>query len=231
MSTLQTVQQLQSTLDQLLPSAIKAATGEIANEEDTFDYPKEGKHLKKAVRIRRNEFITGRRCARIALGKFGVSSQALPPDENRIPRWPIGFIASISHCRGVCCAIAASKKAINGLGIDLEQTTRMSNGVMQRIIHPLEAEFAGMDQQYCSLLFSAKEAFFKTQFPIWGAWPDFKDLALQADTSTGQLKVTEIAAHLPESLQFAAKSKICFRYAFVDKYVVTLSWLENPDFL
>ena len=229
MPTLPTVQQLQFALRQMLPSTIKSAADKIADGEDSFDYPEESQHLKKAVRIRRNEFITSRRCARTALSQLGVSPLPLPPDENRIPRWPAGFIASISHCRGVCCAVAANKKTTSGLGIDLEQTTRMSNGVMKRILHPLEVNFAGMDQQVCSLLFSAKEAFFKTQFPIWGVWPNFEDLAFQADPSTGQLIVAEVATHLPESLQYAA-SKMRFRHAFIQECVVTLCWLDNSDF-
>lgn len=197
----------------------------MAVKTDSFDYPEEGKHLNNAVHIRRNEFITGRRCARSALAQLGVTSQALPPDENRIPKWPPGFVASISHCRGMCCAVAASKEQVCGLGVDLEETTRMSSGVMKRILHPLEADFAGADQRLCSLLFSAKETFFKTQFPIWGAWPNFEDLALQPDASNKQLTVIDIATHLPESLQSTA-AKMRFRYTFIEDYVVTLCWLD-----
>ena len=199
----------------MLPPEIKSAADQITDEDDLFDYPEEGQHLKKAVIIRRNEFITGRRCARMALAQLGVSPQALPPDENRIPKWPDGFVASISHCKGMCCAIAAPKKTTSGLGIDIEQTTRMRKGLIKRVVHPIEAKFANMNQQFCCLLFSAKEAFFKTQFPIWGVWPNFEDLAFQADISTGQLKVAKLAAHLPESLRSAA-SKMCFRHAFIE---------------
>lgn len=223
---LSTIQKFRSVLEQLLPPEIKATANRIAVKPDSFDYPEEGKHLKNAVQVRRNEFITGRRCARSALAQLGATSQALPPDEDRIPKWPPGFVASISHCRGICCAVAASKDQVRGLGVDLEQTKRMSSGVMKRIVHPLEANFAGADQILCSLLFSAKEAFFKAQFPIWGAWPNFEDLALQPDASKKQLTVIDIATHLPESLRSTAP-KMRFRYAFIEDYVVTLCWLDT----
>lgn len=113
---------------------------------------------------------------------------------------------------------------MTGLGVDLETTTRISSGVIERIVHSLEAYFVGADQARGSLIFSAKEAFFKAQFPIWNVWPNFDDLAFQVDTSAQQLEVVHVADRLPADLQAAAKS-MRFRYAFIDNYVLTLCWL------
>ena len=228
MSGSDTVSQLQNLLDRLIPSGASAVARGIADQEEAFEYPEERQHLSKAVLKRRNEFIAGRHCARTALSKMGVIPGALPPDKTRAPQWPEGVIGSISHTVGHCCAIVAYRNAITCLGVDLEMTTRISPGVINHVVHPLEADFVGVDQARGSLIFSAKEAFFKAQFPTWAAWPNFKDLVLQADLSAGRLKVVQAAPNLPASLRSAAL-KMQFRYAFTGNYVLVVCWLQGND--
>ena len=226
MSSTDIIERLRYLLDQMLPSGAEAFVEPITDREEFFEYPEEGKQLNKAVSKRRNEFIVGRRCARAALVKIGVEPCALVPDENRLPRWPVGVTGSISHTLGLCCAVAAHLDTIACLGVDLERTTRISSGVIERVVHPLEANFVGDDKERGSLIFSAKEAFFKAQFPKWKVWPNFDDLAFQVDTLTGQLNVIEVAAHLPTRLRSAVES-MQFRYVFLDNYVLTLCWLSK----
>ena len=217
---------LQVSLEEMLPVGVGSCVDRIKDGNESFEYPEEGKHLSKAVLKRRNEFITGRRCARAALERIGVESCALAPDENRVPKWPTGIVGSISHSGGLCCAVAAHSVKMAYLGVDVETTTRISCGVIKRVVHPLEANFVGDDQARGSLIFSAKESFFKAQFPTWKAWPNFDDLAFHVDTSIGQLKVIEIATHLPPGLR-AAVEGMQFHYAFFNNYVLTLCWLDN----
>ena len=220
-----TVSQLQNALDRMIPSGVGVVARGIADEEKALEYPEERQHLANAVLKRRNEFIAGRHCARAALARIGVDPCSLPPGENRAPQWPEGLIGSISHTIGLCCAIAARQCSIACLGIDLETTTRISPGVIERISHPLEADFVGGDQARGSLIFGAKEAFFKAQFPTWGVWPNFDDLALRTDVSQDCLKVVYVATHLPSDLRENAL-KMQFRYAFISDYVVVLCWLH-----
>ena len=151
---------------------------------------------------------------------------ALPSDADGVPIWPSGTVASISHSRGLCGAVAASTDDIISLGLDLEKTNRLSPRAMERVVHPLEVSVVGDSQLLGSLLFSAKEAFFKAQFPVYGAQPNFKDLALQIDDASKQMSVREVALHLPEDLREAA-CRMQFRYQFFGDYVVTLCWLFN----
>lgn len=210
----------------MLPSEVGAFSDQITDREELFEYPEEGKHLSKAVPKRRNEFIVGRRCARAALAQIDVEPCVLLSGEDRVPEWPVGVLGSISHSMRLCCAVAAHSNTAACLGVDLETTTRISSGVIERVLHPLEADFVGDNQAHGSLIFSAKEAFFKAQFPTWGAWPNFDDLAFQVDTSTGQLEVIHVAANLPPDLRSAAE-RMQFRYAFFDDYVLTLCWLNK----
>ena len=220
------VDQLQSALQGILPVAVGGGVDLAAAEAEPFQYVEEGQHLGSAVVARRNEFICGRRCARAALAQIEHAPVALPVDESGLPIWPTGYVGSISHSRGLCCAVAAAEDEVIALGLDIEKTTRLSPRAMARIVHPLEADCVGDSQALGSLLFSAKEAFYKAQFPTWGAQPNFKDLALQIHTDPEQLSVLEIAPNLPRSLR-EATLRMEFRYQFFGDYVVTLCWLNS----
>ena len=218
--------QLRLALHAILPSAVAAAVDQAADAPEPFQYREEGQHLANAVLKRRNEFIAGRRSARAALADVGIAAGALLPDIDRMPVWPPGSIGSISHSCGLCCAVAASRDAFRGVGIDLEKTTRMRASVMERVLHPLEAAYVADDLSLASLIFSAKEAFFKTQFPIWRAQPEFEDVALQLEESAQKLSIVKIASHLPQELCVATQA-LQFRYQFFDDYVVTVCWLTH----
>lgn len=222
---LDTVKHLNDLMRQMLPAGTGVSADRITDQEGLPEYPEEAKRLANAVTKRRNEFIVGRRCARSALAQAGLKPCALAPDENRVPQWPVGAVGSISHSVDLCCAVVARSDAIACLGVDLETTTRISSGVIERITHPLERDYVKDDPARGSLIFSAKEAFFKAQFPRWKKWVNFDDLAFQVDASSDRLAVLEAAAHLPADLRSAIKN-MQFRYAFLDNYVLTLCWLE-----
>jgi 4'-phosphopantetheinyl transferase EntD len=219
------INELQTALQALLPLAVGCGVQQAASEVEAFEYEEEGSHLANAVLARRNEFIAGRRCARMALAQIGQVSCALPKNADGLPIWPAATMGSITHSRGLCCAVAASADKMMYLGVDLEKTNRLSARAMERVVHPLEAATVGENQALGSLLFSAKEAFYKAQFPVWGAQPNFKDLALQIHGNTQQLSVLKIASNLPVQLRDATH-RMEFRYQFVGDYVVTLCWLE-----
>jgi 4'-phosphopantetheinyl transferase EntD len=217
--------EFQIALQAMLPEAVGCCVRQVTSQAEAFEYEVEGSHLANAVLARRNEFIAGRCCARMALAQIGQAACALPIDVDGLPIWPIATLGSITHSRGLCCAVAASANNMMYLGVDLEKTNRLSSRAMERVVHPLEVATVGENQALGSLLFSAKEAFYKAQFPILGAKPNFKDLALQIHGNTQRLSVLEIASNLPVQLRDATH-RMEFRYQFVGDYVVTLCWLE-----
>jgi len=219
------INELQVALQDLLPVAVGCGVQQVASEAVALQYAEEGSHLANTAIARRNEFISGRRCARMALAHIGQASCALPADPDGLPVWPSATMGSITHSRGLCCAVAASADKMLYLGIDLEKTTRLSARAMERVVHPLEVRGVGDDLALASLLFSAKEAYFKAQFPVWRAQPKFKDIALQIEADTQQLSVLEISTNLPAQLRDVTL-RLKFRYKFVRDYVVTLCWLE-----
>jgi 4'-phosphopantetheinyl transferase EntD len=221
------INEFDAALQALVPPGVCASAGVVSEVAEPFPFVEEGQHLVNAVSTRRNEFIGGRRCARAALAQLGQATVALPADADGVPMWPVGWIGSISHSRGLCCAVAAPAEGMTALGLDLEKTTRLSARAMERVVHPAESVLVGQSQRLGSLLFSAKEAFFKAQYPVWGAQPNFHDLALQIDLVNQALAVAEVVDHLPAALKSAAK-RMQLRYRFFGDYVVTLCWLERP---
>ena len=145
-------------------------------------------------------------------------------DGDGLPQWPQGYLASITHSRGLAAAVGARAPQFGCLGLDLEKTNRLSEGALRRVVHPDEAEWVGQDQWRASLLFSAKEAFYKAQYPRWRCAANFTDLCLEVDTHSQQLRVRELAERIAPELR-AAAGQLQFRYACFGDYVVSLCWL------
>ena len=212
--------QLQAALDALVPTgcaAVAMPVGEggalprLSAEEDAL--------TASWAPHRRNEFAAGRACARRALGGIGAEHACLPADEDGVPVWPVGYLGSISHSRGLAMAVAVSAGLYSLVGLDVEKTNRLSEGAMSRIVHPLEAALVGSDQVRTSILFSLKEAFYKAQFPRWRTTGNFQDLALEVDMDAGTAQILEMDARFAAELR-----QLRFAFRCVNDYVVSLCW-------
>jgi 4'-phosphopantetheinyl transferase EntD len=219
MNTVALADGARDTLADMLPSSVVSAVQLVSVQSVVF--PEEMLHLIDATSHRRNEFATGRRCLRDALTALGEGSVALPPDADGLPMLPVGYLGSISHSRGLCAAVAAPAAKRTYLGLDIEQTTRLSVAAMKRVVHPLEVAWVGNDQRKASLLFSMKEAFYKAQYVDGRCTGNFHDLALEVDEMNQTAKVIYISTHFTAQLiQDAPRLK--FRYGMVEGYVLSL---------
>jgi 4'-phosphopantetheinyl transferase EntD len=176
---------------------------------------------------RQREFFGGRQCARAALERCGIDSGLIGMSADQLPSWPVGFLGSISHSKGYCAAVAANRAQFSGLGLDLEKTNRLSDAAMTRVLHPDELVFAEGDQRQASLLFSAKEAFYKMQFPRWRTTANFHDLALSVDETSAvvQLEVVQISDRFSQALRDRVQ-EIRFRSRFFGDYVVSVCSMD-----
>lgn len=219
MSSGKTTTQLREVAHVIVP---KGAAFEVAiiDHHSAEILPEERQLIESWAPSRQREFVTGRMCARRALGLLGVGASGLLPDADGIPQWPEDTVGSISHCRGVAMAMAAKSVDCSLLGLDLEKTNRLSAGAIKQVLHPIEEIFAGGDQLKASIIFSLKEAFYKAQFPKWLAVGNFSDLALEVDLAKGSAKIREMDARFSPELMGL---RFCFR--IVDDYVVSLTWM------
>jgi 4'-phosphopantetheinyl transferase EntD len=138
--------------------------------------------LIRAAPRRRLEFAAGRHCAREALGELGAPPVALPRRPDRQPEWPPGFVGSISHGAGYCGAVVARRSTCAGIGFDAESWGRVRPPLWRRIATPpelawLRAQSQEAGERWATVLFSAKEAFYKAQFPVSASFLGFQAAA------------------------------------------------------
>lgn len=130
------------------------------------------------------EFAAGRSCARRALAELGITNFALDANADRSPRWPENIAGSITHTRGFCAAVVGRTPPLRGIGIDAETIGRVTPDIHHLIFDAEEARaLATLDvatrMRAQTIVFSAKEAFYKCQYPITRAWRDFHDVTIE----------------------------------------------------
>ena len=161
------------------------------DEEPPSVFGEESAYLEAMKDSRRREFSHGRAAARSALHRLGVPPGPIPRDAQRVPVWPEGFVGSITHCDGFIAAAVAPTSRVLGLGIDAECIGRVDHELTRSICTPTEeARLMGFNQtaklDWRTLVFSAKESFYKAWYPSTRTPLGFTEveLMLQPDEST-----------------------------------------------
>jgi 4'-phosphopantetheinyl transferase EntD len=165
----------------LLPAAACAEMFSDAPESAMFSI--EAAAVADAVAERRREFGTVRYCARKALLQLGVPAVPILPDVDRAPRWPVGVVGSMTHCAGYRAAAVARSGELCGVGIDAEPHAALPGATLDLVLGDEErTRLAALADAHPGLhwdriLFCAKEAVYKTWFPLTRQWLDFPDVA------------------------------------------------------
>lgn len=173
-----------STLSDILPAGV--AVAELMDDDHAGPlFPDEEEAVRGAVASRRNEFISGRVCARAAMAKLGYAPVAVPRGPQREPIWPHGLVGSITHCDGYRAAAVARSDLYRGIGIDAEPHAALPGDILNMVALPQEQrwlrEQANTGIHWDRVLFSAKESIYKAWFPVARRWLGFEDVALQID--------------------------------------------------
>ena len=159
-------------------------------------YPEERRHIEAgswAVE-RQREFAAARACARRALRRLGLAPCPLVPHADRAPRWPDGIAGSITHTRELCLVAIARRGRGASLGVDVERVTAAGADIEALVCTPAErrwlnAQPAAQRERNVRLLFSAKEAFYKCQYPLTRTFLDFQEVELGIDVGGGSFTV------------------------------------------
>src|SRR5215475_7363416 len=80
--------------------------------------PDEEPLIARSVAKRRNEFITVRHCARIALSELGLPPVPILKGDKGEPCWPDGVVGSLTHCAGYRGAVVARSAMVRSVGVD-----------------------------------------------------------------------------------------------------------------
>jgi 4'-phosphopantetheinyl transferase EntD len=178
--------------------------GVIAEElsplpDDVALHPEEARAIAAAAPKRQREFAAGRLCARRALGRLGVSGFPLLAGPDRAPHWPPGVVGSISHTDRYAIAVVAPRASYRSVGVDAEPDEPLEEDLWAAIctgreLRWLEAQPSPERGRLARLIFSAKESFYKLQFPLTGAMLEFGDVRIDIEPERDLFAATLLRA-------------------------------------
>jgi 4'-phosphopantetheinyl transferase EntD len=191
-------------------------------------YPEERDYIARAVATRQAQFGTARVCARRALARLGIAPCSLVPTPDRAPVWPAGIRGSIAHTREQCAVVVSAAQRIGGLGLDLESDAPVKAGLESVICTSQElAWLAQFDERtrdrLVPLVFCAKEAFYKCQYPLTGSRLGFTEVELRIDADAGTFSVADLSPQVPQRNRML---QITGRFRRLPQLIVTAALLE-----
>jgi len=177
----------------------------------------EGAHLARAIDKRKREFAAGRAAARAAMKGLGGASVEIPAGPDRAPIWPAGWRGSISH-KDTFCAAMVTQSAMT-LGLDVEEATDLDEILIPNICSQTEiAQIDGPKKaRHAKLIFSAKEAAYKAQYPLSKEVFGFHHLHVALDTNAMQFS----ARFRKPAGPFGVGTTLLGRYCLVAGHFVT----------
>jgi 4'-phosphopantetheinyl transferase EntD len=187
--------------------------------------PEEAAHLGRAVAKRRQEFAAGRLCARRAVAEFGMPDFPVRVAEDRQPIWPDSLVGSITHTAGFCAAVVAERRHIQAVGLDSEVVGDVKVEIWSHICLPGEMAWlrslpASEQAAAVTLIFSAKEAFYKCQYPLVRERLGFHDVRIEVPTWNAASDGTFLVHPMrPVAVAAHASPPLHGRYLFHEKLV------------
>ena len=165
---------------------------------------------------RRLEYISGRRCAHVAMAKAGFYNLPILTNSDRSPAWPAYIVGSITHSSDYAAAlIAAPGFRIRGIGIDMENLNRSINpNISKHVLNQVEIEDWFSPEQNkinnLKIIFSIKESIFKCYYPGYKIYLGFQDAIIKelTDFSFKALLVKCPITGSPAALEISGKIQI-----------------------
>ena len=216
---------LSTGLCELFPQG--ALTAELRGAGDPRAlYPEEARHLHQAVKKRAEEFAAGRLCARLLLGEFGIRHFAIEVGAHRQPVWPEDLVGSITHTSGFCAAVAAPKKYLRSVGIDTEITGGVKRELWRAICTPAETRWMrslpqSEQRAAATVIFSAKEAFYKCQFALTQERLVFHDVSVELPAWGEKRGAFKVVANRGMELEASAAFPLQGQYLFHEQFITS----------
>jgi len=153
---------------------------------------------------RRNaQFLAGRLAATSVLEDAGSNSFVITTGNHREPLWPPGYIGSISHQEQSSVAIARQR--------DICASAKIFPGSLG----------LGIDYQVeMTLVFSAKESFFKAAFNSVGYYFDFDAVSIKSLDAAKQMLALETELTLSAKLTKGFRADVTYQLSSQDKFKV-----------
>ena len=128
--------------------------------------PEERAGVEQMAPVRLREYVAGRTGVRRAILQLTGAIAPVPRNADRSPRWPAGLCGSLSHTRSYAIGVVADTECFDAVGVDIEEDFRVGQDLWPQLFTPAELDFLrpmslSHGEQTASLLFSAKEAYYK----------------------------------------------------------------------
>ncbi len=185
-------QQMQLELCDLYSPPVQLTRYDIDHYSDQLypafdiDYPHQ---YEQWATKRKAQFLAGRLSARESLRAIGITETSIPSGAHREPIWPEGVFGSISHADGfsLSTVMRCEMPSILGIGLDVQTiiNNKEAEAIKESILSPrdhelLENKVDGLsDNQLLTLIFSAKESFFKAAYKNVGHYFDFNIVSVK----------------------------------------------------
>jgi 4'-phosphopantetheinyl transferase EntD len=224
---------LSADVKTLFPDGVAAA--ELRGRGDaSLLLPEEAACLGRAVETRVQEFAAGRACARLALAQFGIHDFPLAVRGDRQPAWPPSMVGSITHTAGLCAAVVGKAARFAGLGLDCEVVGDVEPELWKKICVPREIVWlrslpSAEQARAAALIFAAKEAFYKCQYPASGEFLGFHDIRLGIRDWGSGPAAFEVHATRDLAVAAFAQFPVLGTYRFHEHYVSAAVALDSPQ--
>ena len=146
-------------------------------------YPDEWEDIASAAPNRQKEFVAGRQLVHTLSNQLGLPPAPLRRGDDRAPVWPSDRTGSLSHCDTLCVAAVGKRSAVQSVGVDVETIGRVEQKLWPTLFTEREANYFSSLAPAAvaletTLFFSAKEAFYKCQYPLTREWVGFQDVEI-----------------------------------------------------
>ena len=209
-------------------------------------HPQERAYVSDAVLLRRAQFADARACARNALTDLTGHDHAdtvIGKGERGMPLFPRGVGGSLTHTTGFRAAVVARTDTLKSVGVDAEVAKPLLDGVSDAVLTPRDLQHIDALHQHGqhhvrhhegdlqlfpaekileTVVFSAKEALYKSWFPLARVFLDFSqaDIELHRDGTLTAFVHHDVASGV-------VPRTIPGRWMVGSGYVVTSTWITS----
>lgn len=208
--------------------AVEFQTETFANACFTLEKISAPVHIQRSVLKRQCEYFHGRLAARYALLASGLNETDVGCNAQRAPIFPAAVVGSISHTHSIAIAAVMPAPQWNGLGVDIEQC------IAEKDLADIAPIFLDAEETVlrsaplshamaATLVFSAKESFYKAVSRHCGRVLEFSALRLHAIDSRNSRLHFIVTEHL--CVQWPAYSLLSVDYRLIDARTVCTTFL------
>lgn len=180
-----TFEEIAARVGSSIPPELVFVGGAIEHGQQPL-FPEEEAAVRRAVPKRRAEFRAGRTFSRAALLRLGHPAAAIPVGPDRVPDWPPGVVASITHDDVYCAVMAARTTDVAAIGLDLEPADPLPADIVRLVCSEAElrdrtAREAELELDLPKLVFCAKESAYKAYFWLARSMLEFGDVEVHVN--------------------------------------------------